>query len=71
MGMAMPTQLGKIPGARKVQGRRGRGHQRMSWPDGIIDATDTNLGRLREMAMDREAWRATVHGVAELDTTGD
>ena len=43
----------------------------MRWADSIIDATDTNLGRLREMARDREAWRAAVHGVAELDTTGD
>ena len=55
----------------KFEGRRGRGRQRMRWAESIIDATDTNLGRLREMARDREAWRAAVHGVAELDTTGD
>ena len=49
----------------KIEGRRRRGHQRMLWLDGITKATDTNLGKLQEIVRDREAWRATVHGVAK------
>ena len=52
----------------KIEGRRRRGCQRMQWLDGIIDATDVNLGKLREMVRNREAWRATVHGVAKSQT---